>query len=105
MDGLQLFFEVVLPSLLPFFILSDIRLGTGIVHFLGFFFETLRRLLFNVPGAGSFVFAMGLAAGYPMDAVLAATCRQQGLCTKVEAEWFHAFTNPAGLLFKELTVA
>ncbi|CAB1130204.1 Sporulation integral membrane protein YlbJ [Candidatus Hydrogenisulfobacillus filiaventi] len=97
--ALKLFFEVVLPSLLPFFILSDVLLATGMVHFLGVFFEPLMRPLFNVPGVGSFVFSMGLAAGYPMDAVLTAKFRRQGLCTKVEAERLLAFTNSADPLF------
>jgi sporulation integral membrane protein YlbJ len=98
-DGLKLFFEVVFPSLLPFFILSDVLLATGMVHFLGVFFEPLMRPLFDVPGVGSFVFSMGLAAGYPMDAVLTAKFRRQGLCTKVEAERLLAFTNSADPLF------
>lgn len=94
-SGLELFFEIVLPSLLPFFILSDMLLATGVVHALGVFFEPLMRPLFNVPGVGSFVFSMGLAAGYPMDAVLTAKFRRQGLCTKVEAERLLSFTNSA----------
>lgn len=93
--GLKLFFEVVFPSLLPFFILSDILLASGMVHFLGVFFEPVMRPIFNVPGVGSFVFSMGLAAGYPMDAVLTAKFRKQGLCTKIEAERLLAFTNSA----------
>lgn len=97
--ALKLFFEVVFPSLLPFFILSDLLLATGVVHFLGVFFEPVMRPLFNVPGVGSFVFSMGLAAGYPMDAVLTAKFRRQGLCTKVEAERLLAFTNSADPLF------
>lgn len=97
--ALKLFFEVVFPSLLPFFILSDVLLATGMVHFLGVLFEPLMRPLFNVPGVGSFVFSMGLAAGYPMDAVLTAKFRNQGLCTKVEAERLLAFTNSADPLF------
>jgi sporulation integral membrane protein YlbJ len=97
--GLELFFEIVLPSLLPFFILSDMLLATGVVHALGVFFEPLMRPLFNVPGVGSFVFSMGLAAGYPMDAVLTAKFRRQGLCTKVEAERLLSFTNSADPLF------
>ena len=97
--ALKLFFEVVFPSLLPFFILSDVLLSTGMVHFLGVFFEPLMRPLFNVPGVGSFVFSMGLAAGYPMDAVLTAKFRKQGLCTKTEAERLLAFTNSADPLF------
>lgn len=97
--ALKLFFEVVFPSLLPFFILSDVLLATGMVHFLGVFFEPLMRPLFNVPGVGSFVFSMGLAAGYPMDAVLTAKFRRQGLCTKTEGERLLAFTNSADPLF------
>lgn len=94
-SALKLFFEVVFPSLLPFFILSDVLLSTGMVHYLGVYFEPLMRPLFNVPGVGSFVFTMGLAAGYPMDAVLTAKFRKQGLCTKYEGERLLAFSNSA----------
>lgn len=97
--ALKLFFEVVLPSLLPFFILSEILLSTGMVHYLGVYFEPLMRPLFNVPGVGSFVFTMGLAAGYPMDAVLTAKFRKQGLCSKYEGERLLAFSNSADPLF------
>ncbi|MDA8194754.1 MAG: sporulation integral membrane protein YlbJ, partial [Thermaerobacter sp.] len=97
--ALKLFFEVVFPSLLPFFIISDVLLSTGMVHYLGVYFEPLMRPVFNVPGVGSFVFSMGLAAGYPMDAVLTAKFRQQGLCTKTEGERLLAFSNSADPLF------
>mgnify|MGYP000910287424 FL=1 len=72
-DGLQIFGGIVLPSLLPFFVLSEILLGLGVVHFLGVFLEPLMRPVFNVPGVGAFALSMGLAAGYPMDAVITAS--------------------------------
>jgi sporulation integral membrane protein YlbJ len=97
--GLRLFFDVVLPSLLPFFILSEVLLALGVVHFLGELFEPIMRPVFNVPGVGSFVFSMGLAAGYPMDAVLTARLRRDGLCTRIEGERLLAFTNTADPLF------
>ncbi len=97
--AMRLFFDVVFPSLLPFFIFSDVLLSTGMVHYLGVLFEPLMRPLFNVPGIGSFVFSMGLAAGYPMDAVLTAKFRKQGLCTKTEGERLLAFTNSAEPVF------
>ena len=90
--ALKLFFEVVFPSLLP---LSDVLLSTGVEHYLGVWFEPLMRPVFNVPGVGSFVFSMGLAAGYPMDAVLTAKFRKQGLCTKTEGERLLGFSNSA----------
>lgn len=97
--GLKLFLDVVLPSLLPFFLLSDLLMSLGVVHFLGECFEPVMRPVFNVPGIGSFVFSMGLAAGYPMDAVLTAKFRRQNLCSRVEGERLLAFTNSADPLF------
>lgn len=98
-DGLKLFMNVVFPSLLPFFVLSEIMLGMGVVHFMGVIFEPLMRPLFNVPGVGSFVLSMGLAAGYPMDAVITAKFRAGRLCTRIEGERLLAFTNTADPLF------
>ena len=98
-EGLSLFLNVVFPSLLPFFILSDILLALGVVHFIGVLFEPLMRPLFNVPGEGAFVLSMGLAAGYPMDAVITSRFRKTGMCTRVEGERMLAFSNTADPLF------
>ncbi|HWI52435.1 MAG TPA: sporulation integral membrane protein YlbJ [Symbiobacteriaceae bacterium] len=98
-DGMTLFLNVVFPSLLPFFILSEIMLGLGVVHFIGVLFEPLMRPLFNVPGEGAFVLSMGLAAGYPMDAVITARFRKQEMCTRTEGERMLAFSNTADPLF------
>lgn len=99
LSGMKLFFDVVFPSLFPFFVLSEIMLGLGVVHFIGVLFEPLMRPLFNVPGQGAFALSMGLAAGYPMDAVITARFRRQGLCTRIEGERLLAFTNTADPLF------
>lgn len=98
-EGMKLFFDIVFPSLLPFFILSELLLGLGVVHFIGVLFEPLMRPVFNVPGEGAFALSMGLAAGYPMDAVITAKFRRQGMCTRVEGERLLAFTNTADPLF------
>lgn len=99
MTGLQLWWNVVFPALLPFFILSEILMGLGAVHFIGVVLEPLMRPLFNVPGAGAFAMSMGLASGYPMDAVITARFRQNRLCTAIEAERLLSFTNTADPLF------
>ncbi len=98
-SGLNLFLTVVFPSLLPFFILSEVMLGLGVVHFVGVLFEPLMRPLFNVPGEGAFAMSMGLAAGYPMDAVITSRFRKMNLCNRVEGERLLAFTNTADPLF------
>jgi sporulation integral membrane protein YlbJ len=99
MIGLQLWWNVVFPALLPFFILSEILMGLGAVHFIGVILEPLMRPLFNVPGAGAFAMSMGLASGYPMDAVITARFRKHRLCTAIEAERLLSFTNTADPLF------
>ncbi|MGI6129018.1 MAG: sporulation integral membrane protein YlbJ, partial [bacterium] len=97
--GLSVWFEIVFPALLPFFIGAEILMGLGVVHFMGVLLEPFMRPLFNVPGTGSFVLAMGLASGYPIGAVLTAKLRKQNLCTQVEAERLVSFTNTADPLF------
>lgn len=97
--GLKIFWDVVLPSLLPFFVLSEIMLGMGVVHFIGVILEPLMRPLFNVPGVGAFALSMGLAAGYPMDAVITGKFRRSGMCSRTEGERLLSFTNTADPLF------
>lgn len=97
--GLNLWWNVVFPGLLPFFILSEILMGLGVVHFIGVLLEPLMHPLFNVPGVGAFALSMGLASGYPMDAVITSKFRKNQLCTAVEAERLLSFTNTADPLF------
>jgi len=97
--GLNLWWNVVFPSLVPFFILSEILMGLGVVHFIGILLEPLMRPVFNVPGIGAFAMSMGLASGYPMDAVITCKFRKNELCSAVEAERLLSFTNTADPLF------
>lgn len=98
-NGLAIWWNIVFPALLPFFVFSQVLIGLGVVHFLGVLLEPIMRPLFNVPGTGSFVLAMGLASGFPLGAVLTNKLRQDRLCSKVEAERLLSFTNTADPLF------
>lgn len=99
MSGLKVFWDIVFPSLLPFFILAELLLGLGVVRGLGVLLEPLMRPLFSVPGVGAFALSMGLAAGYPMDAVITARFRETNQCSRIEGERLLAFTNTADPLF------
>ncbi len=98
-EGLRIFSQIVFPSLFPFFVLTEVMLGLGVVHFIGVFLEPLMRPVFNVPGVGAFALSMGLAAGYPMDAVITAKFRRMKMCSRIEGERLLAFTNTADPLF------
>lgn len=99
LEGLKIWWEVVFPALLPFFIASEILMGFGVVHFLGVLLEPFMRPVFRVPGTGAFVMAMGLASGYPIGAKLTARLREQKLITRSEGERLVSFTNTADPLF------
>jgi sporulation integral membrane protein YlbJ len=74
-------------------------IGFGVVRFIGVLLEPLMRPLFKVPGVGGFVWAMGMASGYPAGAKLTARLRQEGQLTKIEAERLVSFTNSSNPLF------
>ena len=92
-EGLILWSRYVLPALLPFFILSELLMAAGFVHFLGVLLESFMRPIFRLPGKAAFVVAMGYTSGFPMGAVLTARLRQAGEITRVEGERLLAFTN------------
>jgi sporulation integral membrane protein YlbJ len=97
--GLDMWFEIVFPSLLPFFIVAELLISFGVVKFIGILLEPLMRPLFRVPGVGGFVWAMGMASGYPVGAKLTARLRQEKQITKIEAERLVSFTNYSNPLF------
>lgn len=99
LEGLRLWFEIVLPALLPFFIMADLLMGLGVVHFIGSLLEPIMRPLFKIPGVGGFAVAMGLAAGYPLGAKITGELERQKLITPVEAERLVSFANTADPLF------
>ena len=63
--GINLWLNVVFPSLFPFFVASEILNRTGFIKSVGILLEPIMRPLFNVPGCGSFALAMGVTSGYP----------------------------------------
>ena len=98
-QGLKLWWEVVLPSILPFLIIAEIMIGLGILNFLGALLEPLMRPLFNLPGSAAFVVAMGFTSGFPVGAYLTGKLRSAELCSRIEGERLLSFTNNASPLF------
>jgi len=97
--GLAVWWEVLFPALFPFFVLSELLLGFGIVHFLGKLLDPFMRPLFRLPGTGGFVVAMGYVSGYPVGARLTAQLREQRLVTRIEGERLVAFTTTSDPIF------
>lgn len=97
--GLDAWWSIVFPALLPFFVMSEVMMGLGVVSFMGVLLEPVMRPLFNVPGSGAFVFTMGYSSGAPIGAVLSADLRKKNLCSREEAQRLMAFTSNTSPLF------
>ena len=97
--GLSLWANSVVPSLLPFFIATELLGYTNVISILGKLLNKFMRPIFNVPGEGSFPFIMGVISGYPMGAKIVSNFKSRGICTAEEAERLLAFTNNSGPLF------
>lgn len=97
--GLSLWANSVVPSLLPFFIATELLGYTNVISILGKLLTKFMRPLFNVPGEGAFPFIMGIISGYPMGAKIISSFKAQSICTNEEAERLLAFTNNSGPLF------
>ncbi|MDD4694636.1 MAG: sporulation integral membrane protein YlbJ [Firmicutes bacterium] len=99
LEGLRVWWEVVFPALLPFFIVAEILMGVGVVNFVGVLLEPLMRPVFNIPGEGAFPLAMGLASGYPLGARITRGLYDKEDLTRTEAERLICFCNTANPLF------
>lgn len=97
--GLHIWWEIVFPSLLPFFIIAELLISFGVVQFIGVLFQPIMRPLFNVPGIGSFAWILGMASGYPSGAKISARLREENEISQIEAERLVSFSNASSPLF------
>ncbi len=98
-DSLLTWFNVVIPSLLPFFIISEILIRIGFVNFIGKLLEPLMKPIFNVPGISAFPFSMSIISGYPTGIKIISSLRSKNLISKTEAERAMCFSSTSGPLF------
>lgn len=97
--GISLWYSSVLPSLLPFFIATELLSHTHIISIIGNSLNPIMRPLFNVPGEGAFALVLGIISGYPVGAKTVANLKENGICSDIESERLIAFTNNSGPLF------
>lgn len=97
--GCKLWFTILLPALLPFFIVAELMVSLGFVNFLGVILEPVMRPIFRLPGCSSLVVVMGFTSGFPIGAVLSRKLYDEKLLTADETERLVSFTNNSSPLF------
>ena len=97
--GLSLCAQMIVPSLLPFFILSSLLQQLGLPGILGRLLSPVTQKLFGIGGAGASALLLGVTGGYPLGADAVAWLRRSGALTREQAERALAFCNNSGPAF------
>ena len=97
--GLELWWTIIFPSLLPFFILSDLLPQSNWTSYLGRLMEPLMKPVFNVSGQGAIVLLLGFSSGFPVGAKMSVKLYNEGKLSLIDAQRLVCFTNGASPIF------
>ena len=97
--GLNICAAAVLPSLFPFFILTNFWISAGYADKLSHIAEPLTERLFHLPGSATSALILGSIGGYPIGIKTTANLYDAGVLTKEEAGHLCLFCNNAGPAF------
>ncbi len=98
-DGLLLWADVVLPTLLPFMICSGVIVALDAVSLLTLPVSPVLQGLLGLSAQGSYVLLSGLLCGYPMGAKTDSDFLSQGRISPSEARLLLAVSNHPSPMF------
>ena len=97
--GLDLWFHTVLPSLLPFMILSNVLIGANVVSQLMRPFSGFFRHVLGLSPEGGYAWLLGLFCGFPIGARLTGDMYRQHRISREEAVYLLTFANQSSPMF------
>ena len=98
-EGMKLWLNILLPTLLPFMILTGILVRTDQISRLPKPIEPFWQKIFGVSSSGAYAVLFGLLCGYPMGAKLTSDLYASQKISHNEAQYLLTFTNHASPMF------
>ena len=98
-NGLVLWFNQVLPSLLPFLILSTLLLSTGLSDSIAKRLAPVLSPVFRCSPFGCYAVVIGILSGLPVGAKTIASLVRSGKITKKEGQYLLPLCNNPSPLF------
>ena len=98
-NGLLLWFQIVLPTLLPFIILSNLLIHTNAVTYISSITKPFLQKLFHVSDCGCYAVFVGFLCGYPMGAKVVADLIQTEKISQKEGQYLLSFCNNTSPMF------
>ena len=97
--GLVLWFQTVLPTLLPFFILSNLLIQSGSIDWIAMAISPVLCRFFRVSPYGAFAVLTGFLCGCPMGSKVTADLLRKGCITRQEGCYLLSFCNNTSPMF------
>lgn len=98
-SGLMLWFNTVLPTLLPFIILSNLLIRTGAIDLIARATSPVLCRLFRVSPYGSFAVLIGFLCGCPMGGKITADLLNMNYISEEEGRYLLSFCNNTSPMF------
>lgn len=98
-NGLLLWFQIVLPTLLPFIILSNLLIHTNAVTYISNIVKPFIQKIFRVSDYGCYAVFVGFLCGYPMGAKVIADLIQTDRISQNEGQYLLSFCNNTSPMF------
>lgn len=97
--GLLLWFNTVLPTLLPFIILSNFIIRFQVTDYICCLFSPVLKRIFRVSNIGCYPIIIGILSGYPMGAKTCADLIKEGQLSKEEGQYIMILVGNASYMF------
>jgi len=98
-EGVQLMTQLLIPSLLPFFVAAGLLNRLGFTAGAGRLLQPVLGRLLHLSGSGCGVFLLGLSAGYPLGAAALGDMLRTGRLDRREARRLVLFCDNTGPAF------
>lgn len=98
-DGLLLWFNTVLPTLLPFMIISNLIINTGIANILGKFLYPIFRGFFRLSPNACYPVLIGFLSGIPVSAKAISDLVNSNELDVNEGQYILSFSNNPSPIF------
>lgn len=97
--GLLLWYQIIIPTLAPFLITTQMVVSLGGIRFLTKPFAPIIQPLFHVSLNGSYILLCGLLCGYPLGAKLTSDFLLEQRISKKEASYLFSICNHPSPMF------
>ena len=98
-NGLLLWFNVIIPSLCPFMIISTMLIKLDVTSCISNMFYPMFHKVFKLSKNGCYPAITGMLSGYPLGAKTVADMYKTGAFSKSEAQYIISFCNNASPMF------